>query len=160
MKIVNYDCLVNVNVVEYSKGPIAYKKSKFRNEKMRKNLLLKAQQNMKTGAWAEKNEFFDVAVSRFYYALYEKILYISKKEGFYSTPPIDAPHNYTLKKFKENILKKLGDEDRAWIAHLGKLKKCRVCADYEEDIIVDTRDFNLTFKAYYNSISEILEKFI
>ena len=127
---------------------------------MRKNLLLKAWQNAETGTWAEKNEFFDVAVSSFYYALYEKVLYISKKKGFYSKPSVSDPHNHTLKRFKKNIYNELGDEERAWLAYLGKLKRCRVYADYKEDIIESENDFKLMFKIYYNNISRILEKFI
>ncbi|PKM89539.1 MAG: hypothetical protein CVU87_05160 [Firmicutes bacterium HGW-Firmicutes-12] len=127
----------------------------------RKNLLLKANHNKETAEWAESNSYFDAAVSRFYYSLYEKVIFISKKEGFYSEPPLGADsHVYTITQFKKGILSKLDTSEIAWIASLSKLKTCRVCSDYKEDRIDNTSDYNLIFKISYNSINQILDKLI
>lgn len=123
-------------------------------------LLKKAEQNEKTGSWAENNGYFDAAVSKFYYALYQRIIYISKKEGFYCEPPVTDPHSNTLKIFRENIIGKLEENEKTWIFSLDKLKKCRVNADYKEDIIADKNEYILIFKAYYKNISNVLKKFM
>lgn len=107
---------------------------------MKNNLLIKAEKNIKTGAWAEENGFFDVAVSRFYYALYQKILYILKtKYDFDDTALTEDSHNTTLNTFIRKIMVKLADDEKVWINILGKIKRCRVYADYKEDIISDKR---------------------
>jgi uncharacterized protein (UPF0332 family) len=125
------------------------------------NLITKAEHNHKTGMWAEGNEFYDAAISRYYYSLYEKIIYISKKEGFYSEPPIGKDsHIYTIDEFKKNVIDKLQPKDITMLAALSKLKKCRVIADYNEKIIKSKNDFNLSFKAYYNFINDIIDKFL
>jgi len=134
---------------------------KLRDENiMQKNLLLKAQRNTEAGIWAEKKEYFDVAVSRFYYALYEKIIYISKKEGFYKKPPRKNPHNFVIENFKKNIFTKLENRDFISVSRLTRLKKHRVYADYKEDIIESENDFKLMFKNHYNKIAQILGRFI
>jgi uncharacterized protein (UPF0332 family) len=127
---------------------------------MKKNLLKKAEKNIKTGAWAEENGFFDAAVSRFYYALYQKILYILKTRYSFDTAPIEDPYNATLQTFEQNIVKELEHDEIVWIKNLGKIKRCRVYADYNEDIISDKNDYNLMFKINYNNISGVVEKFI
>jgi uncharacterized protein (UPF0332 family) len=128
---------------------------------MKNNLLIKAEKNIKTGAWAEENGFFDVAVSRFYYALYQKILYILKtKYDFDDTALTEDSHNTTLNTFIRKIMVKLADDEKVWINILGKIKRCRVYADYKEDIISDKNDYNLMFKINYNNISGVVEKFI
>jgi hypothetical protein len=43
------------------------------------NLITKAGHNHLTGEWAEKQGYFDVAVSRYYYALFQKSLFIILK---------------------------------------------------------------------------------
>jgi hypothetical protein len=39
----------------------------------------KSEQNFITGEWAEKREFYDVSISRYYYCIFQKIIYIKEK---------------------------------------------------------------------------------
>lgn len=126
-----------------------------------KNLLEKSDDNFKTGNWAETNEFYDTAISRYYYSLYEKIIYISKKNGFYTDPPRDKDsHVYTIKEFKKNVSITLQPQELAKLVAISKLKTLRVDADYKEKRVQNLNEFNLSFKFFFNSINEVLDKLI
>lgn len=123
-------------------------------------LLEKSEDNIKTGDFAEKNKYYDAAISRYYYAIYQKIIYISKKNGFYSKPLDGDSHITTITTFNSKINKKLKPEDNAKLAVLLRLKQLRVKADYHESRITDNKTYNLTFKYFYNEIIGILNKLI
>lgn len=125
------------------------------------NLLEKANNNFSTGNWAEKQKFYDAAISRYYYCLYEKIIYIAKKQGFYTRPPSgEDSHNYTIQVFQENVEEKLAPADVTQLTMMRKLKLFRVKADYEISQTKDSNIYNLSFKYFFNSINEILDKLI
>lgn len=126
-----------------------------------KNLLEKSKHNSETADFAEDKEFYDVAVSRYYYSLFEKIIYISKKEGFYQEPEKgEDSHKVTIESFTQNMMSSLEPEDISKCAIMGRLKKMRVDADYKEKRISDRNKFNLSFKCLYNQVDEVLNKFI
>jgi len=128
---------------------------------MKDKLLEKADDNIKTGNFAEKNKYYDAAVSRYYYAIFEKIIYISKKNGFYSnTISGKDSHNDTIINFNSNISNKLETDDITKLTSLLKLKKLRVEADYDGNRINDNNTFNLMFKFYFNEINGVLDKLI
>lgn len=125
------------------------------------NLLEKSRHNSETANFAEGKEFYDVAVSRYYYSLFEKIIYISKKEGFYQEPTTGQDsHKVTIQSFTQNMINSLEPEDLSKCAIMGRLKKMRVEADYKEHRISDKSTFNLSFKCLYNQVDEVLNKFI
>lgn len=125
------------------------------------NLLGKSNDNLKTAIWAEKQSFYDSAISRYYYSLYTKMIYILKKKGFYKKPPKgEDSHIYTIKLFNENLSNSLTPTDIATFSAMSKLKKARVKSEYEESKINDSNDFNLSFKFSFNCINEVLDKLI
>lgn len=124
-------------------------------------LLEKSKHNIETGSFAEKNKFYDAAVSRYYYAVYEKIIYISKKNNFYTEPPSGKDsHIFTINTFTQNITKDLEPEEITILSPLIRLKKMRVDADYKDKQIEDSSTFNLQFKYFFNGINEVLDKLI
>lgn len=124
-------------------------------------LLEKSKDNIKTAELAEKNNYYDATISRYYYAIFERIIYISKKDGFYSKPVIGRDsHKNTIINFNSNMNKKLHPADVAKLALLFRLKKLRVTADYEDNRMVDKNSYNLSFKYYFNEINGILDKLI
>lgn len=126
-----------------------------------RNLLQKSNHNNETANFAEGKEFYDVAVSRYYYSLFEKIIYISKNKGFYKEPSIGQDsHNVTIQAFTKNMMNSLEPEDISKCAIMGRLKKMRVDADYKEQRIDDKNTFNLSFKCLYTQVDEVLNKFI
>ena len=123
-------------------------------------LLKKSEDNIQTGNFAEKNKYYDVAISRFYYAILQKIIYISKHKGFYSNPKTgEDSHIQVIKNFNKNMNDKLDAEDITKLSSLLRLKKLRVDADYEVIRLNDKNVYNLKFKYYYNDIINVLNRF-
>lgn len=126
------------------------------------NYLIKANQNEIIGDYSEKNDYYDVAVSRYYYCLYEKAIYIAKKEGFYNHPKGDTgQHNSFINDFIQNVEIKLDNKEISKLMNFSKLKNARVKADYyEETSFKNKNDYNLGFKIYFKYINTILDKLI
>ncbi len=124
------------------------------------NLIQKANNNSKTAEWAENSAYYDVSISRYYYCLYEKAIYIAIKKGFYSyTLNKKDSHNIFIASFQKNVAEELSNEEIDWLANLGKLKDIRNDADYKL-AITDANHFKLGFKYYYQQINSILDKLI
>ena len=122
-------------------------------------MLDKSKMNQETAEWAVKQRYFDVATSRYYYSIYQKIIHISKKLNFYEEPPYgEDSHKYTLDLFRKNIRKKVEKKDITWIEYIKKLKEHRVQADYRPDRIDSQSLFNLTIKVPFVSINNVLDK--
>lgn len=120
----------------------------------------KSEENFNTAVWAEKKRYFNVAISRYYYCLLQKIIYISKKNGFYSEPPNgNGSHEYTINRFISKMGNKLSAKEKVTITQLKKLKRQRVDADYKETKI-ESNEFNLVFKYNFQNINEIVNKFL
>lgn len=122
------------------------------------NLLRKANNNCKTAEWAEKKGFFDVSISRYYYCLYEKAIYITiKKDLFaYSADDKDS-HIKFIENFQKSLASKLSDREITWLACFGDLRAQRNFADYKLGI-TDEKQFKLGFKYKYLEIDKILNK--
>lgn len=122
------------------------------------NLIKKANNNCKAAEWAEEKEFFDVSISRYYYCLYEKAIYIAIKNGFFSyNVNGNVSHNKFIADFQKNIENKLSDKERAWLASFGDLRIQRNLSDYKLGI-TDENHFKLGFKYKYLEINEILNR--
>ena len=69
-----------------------------------KYLKLKAKDNLKVAEYSEKKEYFDVAISRYYYYLYQNIIvYLDKNYDDFIIPEGESSHKYTI----SFLLKKL-----------------------------------------------------
>lgn len=122
------------------------------------NLLQKANNNCETAAWAENKKYFDVSISRYYYCLYEKAIYIAIKKGFYSYSINGKDsHNQFIANFQKNIESKLTEKEVGWLASFGDLKTQRILADYKLKC-VNENEFNLGFKLKYQQINDILNR--
>lgn len=123
-------------------------------------LLEKSRQNLETGNFAEGKLFYDVAISRYYYAIFQKIIYISKKNGFYSeSKDKSGSHISTIENFNKNISSKLDEEDVTKLSPIMKLKKLRVKADYGEECFKDKNMYTYN-KCFFNMINEVLDRII
>lgn len=122
------------------------------------NLILKAKNNSKAAEWAENKNYYDVSISRYYYCLYEKAIYIAIKKGFftYGQNGQDS-HNKFIADFQKNVEQNLSPEETAWLATLGDLKYQRNLADYKLQCTTENQ-FNLGFKFKYQRIVSILDK--
>jgi len=126
----------------------------------KENLLKKANENSETAEWAEQREYYDVSISRYYYCLYEKAIYIAMKNGFYSEPKNGKDsHNKFIANFQKNISNRLSDSEIAWLSSFGKLKRLRINADYKLKV-TNKEQFELGFKNYYVKINNILDRLV
>lgn len=121
-------------------------------------LKMKSEENFKTAQLAEKKEYFDAAVSRYYYCAYQKIVYISKKKGFYVEPKkTENAHIVTINTFVSNLDNKLEGNERVELLKMKELRRQRNDSDYSETK-KDSKDFNLGFKLQFNGIINIINK--
>lgn len=125
------------------------------------NLLHKAEKNCIAGNWAEKQSLYDVAVSRYYYCLYEKTIYIQKTKSI----PISGQrgtlsHESYINEIRAYLKDRLSEEETTVLAGFNTLTGIRNTADYREHSIEDKNDFNLSFKWSFNKINDILDRLI
>lgn len=120
----------------------------------------KSGENFETAEWAEKKQYYDVAVSRYYYCAYERIIYISKKEKFYVKPARNEDsHIKTINQFIIGMDGRLSPEEKTTLTRMKSLRKLRNDADYEECKFA-TNDFMLGFKYNFKEIIDIINKFL
>lgn len=124
-------------------------------------LKIKAEENYKTAQWAEEKEYYDAAVSRYYYCAYQKIIFISKEKNFYEDFSKEiGSHKKVIENFSKNLNQKLEPEDIIELNKMQQLRNLRNDADYKEQKIVNKNDFLLGFKFNYNAINDILDKLL
>lgn len=123
------------------------------------NLIQKANNNSKTAEWAEEKAYYDVSISRYYYCLYEKAIYIAIKNGFY-TYALNGKdsHNIFIANFQKNVVDKLSDEEIGWLAYFGNLKNLRNDADYKLTVSGEIKFKG--FKYYYQQINNIFDRLV
>jgi hypothetical protein len=124
------------------------------------NLLNKSKENYDTASWAETSGYYNAAVSRYYYCLYEKAIYIAKVKGFYRPPePDKGTHNKFIENFQKSVFDKLEPADVTWLSKFSALKGHRIKADYyEESCFPDKNQFILCFKYFFTEINRVLDK--
>ena len=119
----------------------------------------KAIENFKTAEWAEKKRYFDAAVSRYYYCAYEKVIYISKKKGFYIKPAQkEDSHKKSIERFVQHV-NGLSDEEILILLKMKKLRRMRNNSDYNV-CKLDQNGFMLGFKFHFNGIIKIIDKLL
>ena len=125
------------------------------------NLKLKSDQNYEVAQIAREKEYYDVAVSRYYYSLFQMIDYIllNKKANF-TVPSSGGSHRFTIDEFNRFVYKKLKknkleDEDVADLIVLDDLKRWRQQADYK-DRIITREEFNNDFIIKFDSCYSVI----
>lgn len=121
-------------------------------------LIQKSNENELTADWAENQKYFDVAISRYYYCAFQKIIYLSKKNKFYNEIKDNQySHEKIVTCLIEHLKDKLTDEEKLQLSHMKKLRKVRNKADYYEKKY-NQYDYNLAFKFYYNITIGIINR--
>ena len=101
------------------------------------NLLKKAENNYQVAEWAEQKGLFDASVSRYYYTIYEKALYISKREGFNQDTTGRNSHQQFILGFHQDISDKLKDDEIYFLGEFDLLRTSRNTADYNNNMITE-----------------------
>lgn len=128
------------------------------------DLRLKSEHNYKIGQIAQNSKYYDVAVSRFYYSLFQLIEHILfNKKNNIKIPRTGGSHNFTIEEFNKYIFrkckKKLTDQDYSDLTVFDDLKRWRHQADYNRRFITETEftnDFLKKFESCYSVIDSKL----
>ena len=117
-------------------------------------LKAKAEDNYKIAKIAEQKECFDVAVSRYYYYIYQNIMDFLIRE----TKPDNF--NYNHKETISNFIKYFKDqgsyESHRDLVKLWSLKDRRHESDYKNDKrIINSDEFEKIFKRDFNDVNRV-----
>lgn len=125
------------------------------------SLLDKSEENCKTAEWAEKNKYFNSATSRYYYSLFQKIIYLlvgNTNIKTYNDEKIS--HQETINNFIGKYYSQLSPEQNHRLTYLHKLRKNRNIADYTNNSYENQTEFEKTFKCLYNETNRVLGNII
>lgn len=131
---------------------------------MYENLKTKSQQNYEIAQTAEQSKYFDVAVSRYYYSLFQLVNYVLLSKSKFNLPTYKKDsHNNTFielrrfanKKYR-NILK---NDDFKHLTEIDDLKRWRKNADYNVHRLMTDQEFSdqfmKKFKLCYSTILKL-----
>ncbi|EOU1151355.1 hypothetical protein ACSXCW_12515 [Clostridium perfringens] len=128
---------------------------------MGSKLLKKSVDNAEVAKHAEEKEKYDVAISRFYYSGFQKMLHLLKTKYTYDSSKINinskGSHVKTYQYFIKQVSNDLEDEEITKINFFNYLKKQRRVADYEDNTY-DNTEYNLKFKMFFEQFDEVLNK--
>lgn len=101
----------------------------------------KSEENLKAATWAEENEMYNVAVSRLYYSMFQKLKFCLKalqisyngKNGDSHEEAINALYDY-LKLWRSSDI----EINTSVRTYFKDFKKKRVIADYNEENVCDS----------------------
>ena len=117
----------------------------------------KAEDNFVVATWAEQNKKYDVAISRYYYELFQKVKSISQIKGFYIDPPAGKDsHIHTIDRFAQEMDSILSAKEKAFFKKLKRLKDFRKIADYKDKLFTEN-EFNTQFKINYMQVKSSVE---
>lgn len=127
-------------------------------------LLQKSEHNYQIAIVAQKKQCYDVAVSCYYYALFQKINFILReKYDKFKEPDFGKDSHKEIKiQFNAYINDKypdLNEEYIADIAQIENLKRLRVVADYKPEVINETK-FKRNFMKRFSPCYEIIRTLI
>lgn len=120
----------------------------------------KAYENQQVAEWAEKNKYYHIAISRYYYSLYQKLLHINslKKLGIPKKCGQGSHYDF-VKEITEKLNGKVESDEASVISSFLFLIKMRQDADYE-DMLIDNKKYMLNFKYSYININSALDNII
>lgn len=122
-------------------------------------LLEKSNKNFEAANWAEKKEYYDVAVSRLYYSNFQKLKYYLVKI-LQMDNCISKKSHEDFFKFLQSHIERFGDKDVSVVTHLFTMKGKRKIADYESVIVCSKQTQYEKIKTTALLINEYLDKYI
>lgn len=113
---------------------------------------------------AQKEKYYEVAVSRYYYAIFQKIIFIlmEKYDKFKEPDNGKDSHNEIKIQFNAYIAEKHSDLDDQYIADIAQLenlKRLRVFADYKAKVFDETK-FESDFMRRFTPCYEVIERLL
>lgn len=123
-------------------------------------MINKSTMNIKTGEWAESQLYFDVAISRYYYSAFQKIIYVLKRIDAHTVSKVGDNHNVVIEDFLRCACDGLSPEQINNVKYIYKIKSARVHADYYEKKITDRQEYEKVFKNYYLRFNRVIDQII
>ncbi|MBP2027440.1 hypothetical protein J2Z35_001234 [Acetoanaerobium pronyense] len=122
--------------------------------------LKKATQNKECVKWAENKQYYDLAVSRYYYSVYQTVLFLLDKFGISGDNNEKKTHYDTHNKLMKHVTtQNLLQHNYAGLQSLAKipyLKKKRNNGDYSS-IYIGEKAYKDDLKHKYEEVLEILD---
>lgn len=124
------------------------------------NLKIKSTNNYKVAKYAERENYYDVAVSRYYYYLYQNlIVYILKNYTDFEVPKDKESHSYTIDFLTEEFFS-IGFtwSELTDFKLMTQLRTQRNASEYKEIKIDSEGKYKSRFKDSFDIIEELLKK--
>ena len=124
------------------------------------NLSIKAKHNYKVANYSEHKKYYEVAISRYYYYLYQNIIdYINTNRIEIIEIENKGIHYKTINTFIRNISmnRDLNDEDLRYMGLLQELRTIRNYADYRNELWNKT-EYEKDFKNKFTTLNNIIAK--
>ncbi len=113
----------------------------------------KSKQNFHIAQYAENEKCYDVAVSRFYYSLHNRLISeLEINHLYFPDARIGGTHKLTMELQQLAELKKMDRKYYQYIHYINDLVKMRVQADYFNDKLMSFSDYQNKFRNTYNCI--------
>ena len=119
------------------------------------NLKRKSDENLETAQWAERKNFFHAAASRFYYSLYQKMIYIAMRDGF--NPSGIVTHKAFIDTFIRHKAGMLTLEQNAIIGEIHGLRSLRNQIEYKDYWLNDQQHYLAKFKKKYDQVESVID---
>ena len=127
------------------------------------SLLDKAEENLKAATWAESEKMYNVAVSRLYYSMFQRLIHCLNVLEIQYNESGKNSHNEAIEALKRHLNLFRRNELTSVQTHFNKLKEKRILADYKErNVCFSEKDPNKENKTYIkikNSFDFLVERF-
>jgi uncharacterized protein (UPF0332 family) len=118
----------------------------------------KARSNYIVAKWAEENRHFDAAVSRYYYCIYDSILFYCITNNLNNV--IDnSSHIQTLKNVINYFQSSITPKEMFILSKIKHLREERKKSDYDNNtLLTNTMEFSNSFKIYFDKVYLLLKE--
>jgi uncharacterized protein (UPF0332 family) len=125
------------------------------------SFLQKSNNNIRSAENSENEKLYDVAVSRYYYSLFQLIKMILIYENLDIDLKEDGSHAKIIERFIDRLKnnKKINSQQLKILNLLYRLKDHRVKADYKSDIFNENK-YLKAFKPAYNQVKQVLDNIL
>jgi len=125
----------------------------------------KAVNNYNVAQYSEKKKYYDVAVSRYYYYIYQNILHYFSAKPVNSCMTGEDSHRETIKLFIDGITTDFKRENKNLLLLknlflIDSLRKIRNESDYKDISITDENVFKTRFKNKFDDVDRVIKDII
>lgn len=128
-------------------------------------MISKSNENKRAGEWAESESLYHIALSRYYYALYQKMIYIDEINGLGITSNLPNNGNISHKTFIQFFRQECHNKGVSGqqIYDLDKLTRLRVLRnkeEYKSKRFINNNNYLNKVKTPYIKINTVLDDII